>query len=49
VNKVGTAKAFFFDAYQAIPIGFAVRGHGLLKLQAWGMVLQSQLAMYRDS
>jgi hypothetical protein len=33
VNKVGTAKAFMFESYSAIPVGFAVRGSGLLKLK----------------
>ncbi len=33
VNKLGTARAFLFEAYATIPVGFAVRGSGLLKLQ----------------
>ena len=33
VNKMGTNRAFFFDAYGAIPVGFAVRGSGTIKLQ----------------
>lgn len=41
VNKVGTSKAFYFESYQGVPIGFAVRGQGLLKLQAGGRALQS--------
>ena len=36
VNRVGTDKAYQFMEYSSIPVGYAVRGHVLLKLKVSG-------------